>query len=429
MIGTIDITVNAAHPNVPLSPVFSWRGSASRINVEGVPSLCGSWYVASVSIAVATPDGKTVTYPCQRTSNGIYSATIEATNTPGKSANGITITATDEEGKDFVLGRGDLYILDGAAIPSPGDVSWTVRLLDKKPENPKEGDAYFAEDGTLMVFAGGEWRNTMPSATVPTKVSELENDAGYITEKQVKPGTKAGYASDAERADKATSADKAGSVAWSGVTDKPTKVSEFDNDAGYIAKADGPVLLVEDINGEKTAATVGIRNIDGAVGAYTLASGLDMTASGYAANAEGYKTTAAGTYSHAEGGSTKASGICSHSEGNSTTASGDYAHAEGYSTTAAGNGSHAEGFKAQTKTDDKYAYSWNGEETRAEPYVSHGKGTFNVNPVGGSDGFFVGEKRLSEVISDGVANKADKTALDDLAAKVDAANTALEEVA
>ena len=478
MIGTIDINVNAAHPNVPLAPVFSWRGSASRINVEGVPSLCGSWYVSAVSIAVATPDGKTAAYPCQRTSNGVYSTTIEATDTPGKSANGITITATDEEGKDFVLGRGDLYILDGAAIPAPGDVSWTVRLLSSKPENPKDGDAYFGEDGTLMVYSGGSWRNPMPSATVPTKVSAFENDAGYITSKQVKPGSKEGYAADAERADKALSADKAGSVAWSGVTDKPTKVSEFDNDAGYIAKDDGPVLLVEDINGEKTAATVGSRKSDGAVGASSLANGRSVTASGNYSHAEGTSTTASGLYSHAEGsgttasgnyshaegtstiasgqyshaegsgttasvfyshaegGNTKASGNYSHAEGSGTKASGNYSHAEGSETKAEGAGSHAEGsgttasgdyshtegFKAQTKPDDKYAYSWNGDETRAEPYSSHGKGTFNVNPEGGLSGFYIGEQKLSEVM-------AKKTDLDSLAAKVDAANTALEEVA
>lgn len=227
MIGTIDITVNAAHPNVPLSPVFAWKGSASRINVEGVPSLCGSWYVASVSIAVATPDGKTATYPCARTCNGIYSATIEATDTPGKSANGITITATDEEGKDFVLGRGDLYILDGAAIPAPGDVSWTVRLLSSKPENPKDGDAYFAEDGTLMVYSGGEWRNTMPSATVPTKVSELENDAGYITEKQVKLGTTPGYVANADHSVSALGAVDSETVPWSGVKFRPTTLDGY----------------------------------------------------------------------------------------------------------------------------------------------------------------------------------------------------------
>lgn len=60
------------------------------------------------------------------------------------------------------------------------------------------------------------------------------------------------------------------------------------------------------------------------------------------------------------------------------------------------------------------------------------------------DGIYVGEKTLSEVISDGVANKADKattlegygitnaatkTELETLAARVDAANIALEEIA
>lgn len=409
MIGTIDIAVNAQHPNVPLSPVFAWRGSASRINVEGVPSLCGSWYVSSVSIAIATPDGKTATYPCARTCNGIWSATIEATDAPGKSANGITVTATDEAGKDYVLGRGDLYILDGEAIPAPGDVSWSVRLVEKKPESPKDGDAYFAEDGTLMVFSGGEWRKTSPAVTVPTKVSELENDAGYI------------------------------------------------------AKTDGPVLREKDGNGAKTAATIGSRKGDGTVGASSLANGQNVTASGKYSHAEGFQTTAEGEFthaegfntkaswrshaegtqttasgqyshaegsgtkaegsgSHAEGVSTKAAGINSHAEGYGTTASGKYSHTEGYGTTASGNGSHAEGYqttalgnfshaegyRSQTLTEDNLAYSWNGDETRAEPYVSHGKGTFNVNPVGGSDGFYVGEKKLTEVISDGVANKADK---------------------
>lgn len=332
MIGTINVTVNAQHPNVPLSPIFSWRGSASRINVEGVPSLCGSWYVSSVSIAIATPDGKTVTYPCQRTCNGIYSATIDGTDTPGKSSNGITITATDEAGKDYVLGRGDLYILDGEAIPAPGDVSWSVRLVDGKPDSPKEGDAYFAEDGTLMVYSGDEWRKTSPAVTVPTKVSDLENDAEYI------------------------------------------------------AKSDGPVLLVEDGNGAKTAATIGSRKGDGTVGASSLANGQNVTASG------------------------------------------KYSHAEGFQTTAEGPSSHAEGYKAQTKTEDDYAFSWNGDTKRTEPYISHGKGTFNINPEGGADGFYIGERKLSEVMADkadkattlagyGITDAATKTELDTKADK------------
>ena len=202
----------------------------------------------------------------------------------------------------------------------------------------------------------------------------------------------------------------------------PTKTSQLENDSGFITKADGPVLLVDDVNGEKTAATVGIRTTDGAVGAYTLADGLNVTANGYAAHAEGYLTTAAGTYSHAEGTGTTATGTSAHAEGNGTSAAGGFSHAEGYLTTAAGNYSHAEGYNSQTKTDDKYAYSWNGDETRTDPYVSHGQGTFNLNPVGGLDGIYVGEQKLSAVM-------ATKTELDDLAAKVDNANAALEEVA
>lgn len=298
MIGTIDITVNAEHPNVPLAPVFSWRGSASRINVEGVPSLCGSWYVSSVSIAISTPDGKTVTYPCQRTCNGIYSATIDGTETPGKSANGITVTATDEAGKDFVLGRGDLYILDGAAIPAPGDVSWSVRLLSSKPESPKEGDAYFDADGTLLVYSGGAWRNTMPSAKVPTKVSELENDTGYITSAQVKLGTTPGYVANADHSVSALSAVDSETVPWNGVkfrpttlegygiTDAPTKTSQLENDSGFITSssnvflpvaggtltgdlkvgADGRIghVLVQDSAGNAKVRINGARAIDGA---------------------------------------------------------------------------------------------------------------------------------------------------------------------
>lgn len=274
MIGTIDITVNAAHPNVPLAPVFSWRGSASRINVEGVPCLCGSWYVSAVSIAVATPDGKTATYPCQRSSNGIYSATIAATETPGKSANGITITATDEDGKDFVLGRGDLYILDGAAIPAPGDVSWTVRLLSSKPESPKDGDAYFDGDGTLMVYSDGSWRNTMPSATVPTKVSAFENDAGYITEKQVKLGTTPGYVANADHSVSSLSAVDSWTVPWTGVKSRPTTLAGYGiTDAATkteLTSATADKLTAADVvpkgSGTETIATIAGKDIKAPAG-------------------------------------------------------------------------------------------------------------------------------------------------------------------
>ena len=182
------------------------------------------------------------------------------------------------------------------------------------------------------------------------------------------PAAEAGQAADAKSTYEelnrvltklAKKADKATTLAGYGITDA--------------------VPLVEDVNGEKTAVTIGRRGSGGTVGQYSIANGNNVTASGKYSHAEGSGTTASAFYSHAEGGSTTASGVCSH----------------------------ADGYVARAKDD--YAYSWNGNYETDIPYESHGNGTFNVNPVGGLDGFYIGEKTLSEAISDGVAGKADTT--------------------
>ena len=82
-------------------------------------------------------------------------------------------------------------------------------------------------------------------------------------------------------------------------------------------------------------------------------------------------------------------------------------HAEGEGTKAAGPGSHAEGIVSETREEDKYAFVWNGDDTRAYPlfpYISHGPGTFNINPAGGLDGFYIGEQTLYAILT----YKADK---------------------
>ena len=160
------------------------------------------------------------------------------------------------------------------------------------------------------------------------------------------------------------------------------------------------VPLVEDVNGEKTAVTIGSRS--GIIGPYSLANGNNVTASGQGSHAEGEGTTASSQFSHAEGQGTTASGYHSHSEGGGTTASGQFSHAEGGSTTASGICSHADGYVARAKDD--YAYSWNGNFKTDIPYDSHGKGTFNINPVGGVNGFYIGEQTLSDVIFVSITN-------------------------
>ena len=170
-------------------------------------------------------------------------------------------------------------------------------------------------------------------------------------------------------------------------------VENKSNPHGVTAEQVGAVPLVEDANGNKTAVTIGSRNPDVDVGPDSLANGDGVRASGDHSHAEGSATTAFGDYSHAEG--------------SVTTAAGYYSHAEGVETTAAGDCSHAEGFYAYTKEQDSFAFAWNGDWERREmydPYESHGEGTFNINPVGGLNGFYIGEQTLAAIL----ANKADK---------------------
>lgn len=176
-------------------------------------------------------------------------------------------------------------------------------------------------------------------------------------------------------------------------SDLEAHVWDYENPHVVTAEQTGAVPLVEDVNREKTAVTIGSRA--GTVGPYSLANGNNVTASG--------------SHSHAEGDNTFAKGVGSHAEGFVTTAPGEYSHSEGYGTIAAGDYSHAGGHDSMTRPGDSDSFAWSGivqeDDTK---YSSHGQGTFNINPVGGLDGFYIGEKTLSEAISDGVAGKADK---------------------
>lgn len=70
----------------------------------------------------------------------------------------------------------------------------------------------------------------------------------------------------------------------------------------------------------------------------------------------------------------------SHAEGFHTEARGDYSHSDGVSAVAAG----------------KYSFVWNGDETKS--VQSRGDGTAVFNPVGGEEGFYVGDQSLKDYL-------------------------------
>lgn len=133
------------------------------------------------------------------------------------------------------------------------------------------------------------------------------------------------------------------------------------------------------------AVTIGSRGV-GAVGVSSFANGMDVVASG--------------PYSHAEGIATTAIGEASHAEGYYTTASGEASHAEGVDTTASGGASHASGFNAVASNITAFAWQGVASVPSAEPeYGSHGAGTYNLNPVGGLAGLWIGETNMAATLS------------------------------
>ena len=164
------------------------------------------------------------------------------------------------------------------------------------------------------------------------------------------------------------------------------------DDLGIAAKTDtvlGSTLSM----GRKANTTIGV---------HSVATGVDVEASGNNAHAEGSGTIASGMDAHAEGGGTVASGIQSHAEGAGssatsngahaegagTTASGLYAHAEGAGTTASGFSAHAEGSgtasgsQAHAEGAGSSATSVGahaeGGGTTASGNVSHAEGNYTI---------------------------------------------------
>lgn len=150
MIGSIDIKVCSANPNVPLKTLFAYVESPSNLRLIDVPKKIGKWMINEVIITATYPDNSIVSSSCVLT-GGCWTGTIYGSTSVGKSLNGYTISANgiDENGEPiegYVLGKGDVVILDadGRTIID-GKVTY-LHLLDAMPEDPKEGDVIF-DDG------------------------------------------------------------------------------------------------------------------------------------------------------------------------------------------------------------------------------------------------------------------------------------------
>ena len=267
---------------------------------------------------------------------------------------------------------GQINALDIAivqALPTQDISTHTIYLVPKTGETNDVYDEY--------IYINNKWEmvgNTQINLSdyvlkseLPTKVSELSNDSGYLTSYTETDPTVPQWAKTATKP--SYTATEVGALPSS--TKIPTKVSELTNDSGFLtehqdlsdkANKTDTVLLTTLSRGRKEGSTVGD---------YSFAFGYDVTASGEGSHAEGGTTTASGYLSHTEGGGTTASGYLSHAEGASTVASGDYSHSEGTNTTASGHSSHAEGIG--NTASGPYTHA-EGASTTASGPQSHAEG-------------------------------------------------------
>lgn len=160
MITPLEISVNAAQPAMPLAPLVAFLGSPSSLRLVGVPRAVGSWRITAVAVTVTYPDGSIVSRAATSVS-GTWVATLDGCATPGLVTGGYTITADgiDERGEavsGYVLGRGDVVVLDRDGTVTVGETTYYLHLLAAKPDAPKRGDVY-AEEDTLDIYNGIRW--------------------------------------------------------------------------------------------------------------------------------------------------------------------------------------------------------------------------------------------------------------------------------
>ena len=217
-----------------------------------------------------------------------------------------------------------------------------------------------AENQTVVEALNAAIGTKANKTDIPTKVSQLENDSGYLKDHQ----DLSAYAKTAEVPSiKVNSAENADTV------NGYTVNADVPADAKFTDTV--PDLTPYALKSKYGDTTIDVgRKTDTTIGMYSTAEGYSTTASGIVshaegqsttasedcAHAEGWKTTASGKWSHAEGQDTTASGIYSHAEGCGTAASGNCSHAEGYETTASGIGSHASGIGTQALHRNEAAY-------------------------------------------------------------------------
>jgi len=159
MIGTIDIEIQAANPQMPLVPVRAYKNSPTSVRLRNVPKAIGDWKITSVQIVAVYPDNAVRLANCVLV-GGVWVGTIEGCARSGRSENGFTVLASGKDERNnnvynYVLGKGLIEILNEDGSVDPDTSSYYVHLYDTEPEEKYDGDMYPATSSSGYVI----WQN------------------------------------------------------------------------------------------------------------------------------------------------------------------------------------------------------------------------------------------------------------------------------
>ena len=262
------------------------------------------------------------------------------------------------ESKQYMLNNQDIWcpysvaagssdsVLEEAKAYTDSEIADLINGAPTTRDTLKEIADAMDENQTVVEALDAAIGSKANKTDIPTKVSQLENDSGYLTEHQ-----------DLSEYAKKTDVNAA-------LGNKADISHTHDTYASKSLYSDTTINT-----GRKAGTTVGVNS---------TAEGTNTTSSSHSTHAEGIRTTASGGRAHAEGMSTTASGNDSHAEGCETTASGHQSHAEGYVATSSGDVSHAEGWGTTASARNSHA---EGYETTASGIASHAEG-YNTTASG-----------------------------------------------
>lgn len=181
MVRTINVKVNAAHPDFPLLEAAVIVGSPYTAFVRGVPASIGSWHINKIYVQAETPDGATTTVEARVGAEGVYTATLPACNTSGRVRSGFTVLADgiDELGEPvtgYILGVADMAVYTRDLTVIPGYNGVAMHYFDNAPTVAKKGDvAPF--DGVPKMYDGAQWIAFAAEVDLSDYYTKEETDA------------------------------------------------------------------------------------------------------------------------------------------------------------------------------------------------------------------------------------------------------------